>query len=119
MASWTERAFDLITEISKQIITPSTGLIALGITFNKDFLPTGSLKARPWLEWSWGAFILAIVFAVYTLMASAGVQAAAGKSATAAPPDPYSGAIRPVAILEVIAFAAGLVLTVIAGIASL
>jgi len=113
MASWTERSFDLVTEISKQLITLSTGVIALGITFSKDFVLAASQGTRHVLAWSWLAYLGAIVSAIATLMASAGVQ---GRAHTATPsPDPYARSIRFFAAVQLRLFVLGLVLTVLAG----
>jgi hypothetical protein len=38
VADWSERAFDLVTEITKQVLTLATGIIALAITFFKGLL---------------------------------------------------------------------------------
>lgn len=115
MASNTERAFDLITEISKQIVTLSTGLIALGITFNKDFLGSTPNPARAWLPWSWLALLFAVACAIWTLLGATGVQAIAG----AEDAEPYAVAIRLPAIGEIVFFGLGLLLTVITGFVAL
>jgi heme A synthase len=73
MASWTERAFDTVSEITKQVLTLATGIIALTITFSKDFA-THAAKGRHLLEWSWVMYVVSIVFGFATLMASAGLQ---------------------------------------------
>lgn len=112
MSDTPTRAFDLIGEISKQIITLSTGFIALGITFNKDFVASSSGCGKVLLVISWTVFIFAIIFSVLTLMACAGVL---GKSDAKTPPDPYSQNLRVLGGVQILLFLAGIIVTVIAG----
>lgn len=109
---WNGRVFDLITEISKQVITLSTAVITLGITFNKEFIKPEQHCAKFLLGTSWFFFIVAVFSALLTLTASAGVQ---GKTQQGTGPDPYSGNIRKIAAVQLIAFFLGLFLTLITG----
>lgn len=114
--TWTERAFDLIADITKQVIALSTGVIALGITFNKDFLGDASTTAaRSCLILSWVLLLVAVLFGILTLMATAGAQA----QASDCPPEPYAGPIRFFALLQLGTFFLGLVGTVVAGLLAL
>jgi hypothetical protein len=65
-------AVDLATEISKQLITLSTGIVALTITFAKDFLGGASRNQLRILYWSWGCYIITIVAAIWHLSAITG-----------------------------------------------
>lgn len=131
MSTWTQRAFDLVTEISKQVITLSTAVIALGITFGRDFAQSGAGSNPWWWGTSWVLFLLAIIFAIGTLMASTGTQAtmdAQGNArastgtpakASTASPSPYQGSVRLFGALQLTCFLLGLVMSVVAGIVSL
>lgn len=117
MADWTERAFDLVSDLSKQVITLSTGMIALGITFHKDFLGSGDEPATRWLlVLSWSAFILAVLAAIATLMTTTGVQS---KATEEVPPDPYASNLRTVGGAQLMLFGLGVALTVAAGVVAL
>ena len=101
--SGTETAF----ETTKQIITLSTGMIALTITFAEKFTPkAGDIVASLPLKVSWMAFGVTIAFGVWTLMAITGsVNAAMVKGDT---PDADTPNIRIPAILMVVAFVVGI-----------
>lgn len=66
---WPARAFDLVTDVSKQVITLSTGMIALGIALLDLGIDVHGV-ARWLLVLSWGGFVLAIMAAIATLLAS-------------------------------------------------
>lgn len=66
------KAFDFAQETTKQLVGLSTGLIALTITFGKDFLTEVPAPARAWAIASWAAFLAAVLFGVVTLMALSG-----------------------------------------------
>lgn len=67
-------------EIAKQIITLSTGVVTLTVTFWDKITPTvttGHARAMPdTLKLAWAIYILADIFAVWTIMAVAGTLAA-------------------------------------------
>src|SRR6478736_819264 len=87
MATWSERAFDVVTEITKQVLTLATGIIVVTITFVKDFATHASPGAKDVLAWSWGLYAASIFFGMFTLMASAGLQAR-GDDTTVGVPSP-------------------------------
>lgn len=105
-------AFDLIVEITKQVITLSTVLIALGITFIKDFAATTSECARTLLVISWIPFLLSIIFGLLTLMACVGIL---GRAETNEDIDPYRPNLRVLGGLQLLVFLSGLVITIVAG----
>jgi uncharacterized membrane protein len=114
MASWSERAFDTVTEITKQVLVLATGIIALSITFVKDFATHASSGAKDVLAWSWGVYVVSIICGFLTLMASAGVQQEAGEKSTE--PTINSGNLRLMGALQLGSFSIAIILTVIAGI---
>lgn len=67
-----QKAFDFANDLTKQLITLSTAIIALTITFTKDIIGTVSDEAKLFLMISWGIYLLSIIFGVWTLMALTG-----------------------------------------------
>jgi hypothetical protein len=103
-----EKSFDFAQDLVKQIITLSTGVIALSITFSKDFATTAPRGARTLLAVSWIGYIAAIALGIWTLMAMTGSLHDGKKSIN-------DSNIRVPAGLHFICFLAALVLTIIAG----
>ena len=102
MAQWSERAFDVVTEITKQVLTLAAGIIALTITFLKDFAPNAAPAAKHLIAWSWGVYIVSILAGFMTLMASAGLQQKAATTGTA--PDINAGNLRVLGGIQLITF---------------
>ena len=107
-------------DTTKQIITLSTGIIALTVTFAKEFKVGAGLLTVPLsLQFSWIAFFLSILFAVLTLMAVTGSLSQIDCSTDAATQrglaDCNASNIRWPAILMIFSFLVGLALTAIAG----
>lgn len=65
-------AFEFASDLAKQLITLSTGILALTITFTKELL--GSVpRGKVWaLKFCWATFIISILFGIWTLMALTG-----------------------------------------------
>ena len=64
---------DFAQDLTKQIITLSAGIIALTITFVKDFLRASPPHlAKVFMGVSWLFYILAVIFGVWTLMGLTG-----------------------------------------------
>jgi hypothetical protein len=112
MTDWTEKAFALIVEVTKQVIVLSTAVITLSITFMKDFVVTAH-AGRTLLPTSWLAFLLSIVAGLWTLLATVGAQHKAAENSCT--PDPYAKNMVGPAVVQLLAFAAGVLLTVVAG----
>ena len=113
MTDWGARAFDLVTEITKQVLTLATGIVAISITFFKDFASHSNATARALIESSWVIYALSVLFGLMTLMACAGhQQSAADQSASTTI---NAGNIRLLGGVQLVLFFAAVVLTVIAG----
>ena len=69
----TKKAFDFAADSTKQLITLSTGMIALTITFKKEII-RGDLTtgAKCVLSGAWFAYAMAIIFGLWTLLALTG-----------------------------------------------
>ena len=64
--------FDSASDLAKQLITVSTGILALSITFLKDVVKVNPEINFGALKWSWGLYIASIFFGFWTLMAITG-----------------------------------------------
>jgi len=64
--------FDSVSDLAKQLITVSTGVLRLSITFLKDIVKVNpEVNFKP-LVWSWVLYILSIIFGLWTLLAVTG-----------------------------------------------
>lgn len=101
--------FEFASELSKQIITLSTGILALTITFHKDVLEGQPRRADRLLAWAWAALLLAVLFGIWHLMALTGhLVSPEGASE-------IGSSARGPAALQVLAFATGLGLVIAYG----
>lgn len=100
-----EKAFDFASDLTKQLITLSVGVIALTVTFVKDVKGT----AHTLLVVSWAIYLVSILFGVATMMALAGNLERPGDNAK---PSIYAGNIRMLAGIQVVAFAVATGLTI-------
>lgn len=97
---------------TKQIITLSTGITALTVTFAKEFKVAGALTV-PWqLKWAWIAYGATLFFAVWSLLAITGTLAKSDANLAASPSD--KNIIIP-AVPMVLLFIAAFGLTICAG----
>ena len=103
-------SFDFAQESTKQMITLATGIIALTITFQKDFLSSGSIpaEAKFYAPLSWLFFLLSVIFGLWTLLALAGSLDPRNQGQ----PSIYGMNIIIPSILEILCFIIGLGLTV-------
>ncbi len=65
-----------IRDLVKQILTLSTGIIAITITFSKDFISIDKISANSQylISVSWILFLVSIVFGILALMAISGLN---------------------------------------------
>ncbi|MCK1741250.1 hypothetical protein IVA80_10315 [Bradyrhizobium sp. 139] len=107
--SYAELSFQFAKEIATQLITLSSALIAVSVTFLKDFR---SDNLKP-LRISWGLYIAAIVCGVWTLMTLTGTLeglSAPGKTFAA-----FADSTRVAAAAQIIFFIAGTISLVVFG----
>jgi hypothetical protein len=112
-----KKGFDFASETTKQVMGLSTGIIALTITFSKDFVHEVPPKAINFLVWAWLAYLLSIVFGIMTLMALTGTLQP--KSERGERPSLWGKNVTRPAGLQIFSFLIGLVLTICFGISSL
>lgn len=67
-----EKAFDFALTMTKQVVTLSTGILALMITFLSDIVSDVGLITRIILLLSWSLFLVSVGFGVFTMMALTG-----------------------------------------------
>ncbi len=108
-----EKSFDFAQETVKQLIALSTGVVALTVTFSEDVLGDKAAEVADTLTRSWIAFLVSIVFGVWSLMALTGSLGAKDS------PEIYGWGVRLPAILQILAFAIGMVLTIKVGASAL
>ena len=113
MKEQTKKAFDFARDTTKQLITLATGIIALEITFLKEFVKPTNTDAQIYALISWLAFLFSVVCGVWTLMALTGTLEAEDETV----PVSIRGAnVRIPSIFQILSFLAGLTMTVIFGV---
>jgi hypothetical protein len=104
----TESAFSFAQEVTKQLITLSTAIIALTITFQKDVTSEAPKSAHALLEIAWVLYIVSLAFGILTLMSLTSNLAGSSPSINATD-------TRIVSALQIIVFVAALGFTVAFG----
>lgn len=121
----TEKAFDFASDATKQLITLSTGVLALTITFAKDILSNVSGMTSVLLVVGWVLYLLSIACGIWTLLALTGNLAPMGSSSEPGNEDPQSqrasirtGNVIIPSVLQIIAFLIATASTVAFGISA-
>ncbi len=65
-------AFEFAGELSRDLITLATGILAISITFAKDLLSSPSKGLRRTMATSWVLFVVSVVAGIVTHMALTG-----------------------------------------------
>lgn len=113
MDEQTKAAFASATDTSKQLITLATGVLALEITFAKDVVLKLDATAKRLIGVSWIFLLLSVVAGVWTLLALTG---SLGQGTDLTPKAISGSNVRIPAILQILLFLGGLLLTVWFGI---
>ena len=112
-----KEAFGFAQDTTKQVISLSTGILTISITFYKSISAIPSPGIGWCLALSWVLYLFSILFGVWTLLALTGSLEPAKK---AEPQPSITGKnITLPARLQIIAFVFGIVFTVTYGITSL
>lgn len=104
----TKKSFEFAQDTTKQLITLSTGIVAITLTFFKDFAPGSSDSARYLMTIAWVFFLVSIFFGVLHLLALTGAL-------SGAPATVWNKNAVIASAFQQIAFMVGLVLAVSAG----
>ena len=67
-----EKLFDFAQDTTKQIITLSSGIVALTITFFKDFASGASEFSRHLMTVAWVGYVLSVIAGLLVLLALTG-----------------------------------------------
>jgi len=105
-----ELAFEFASDASKQLITLSTGILALSVTFIKDIVKAPT-KAVWTLKAAWVTYICSIAFGAWTSFALTGTLAAESFR----PSNIYDFNIRVPAALQVVTFLVATIFIVVYG----
>jgi hypothetical protein len=139
-----KKAFDFASDTTKQLITISTAVIALSITFSKDIIGGAENSPKSLLIWTWAVFIFSIICGVATLMTLTGTlqplsewkkrKTQTSTTSTSSPPSSMTvnhspdefenlninnGNIRLFSMLQAISFIVAIILTGVFGYKSL
>lgn len=128
-----KKAFDFAADATKQLITLSTAIIALTITFSKDIIGAANIGNSYSIFTAWILFILSIVFGILTLLALTGTLQPMSKKEATNKSDTEStetesttieisinaSNIRLLSVLQIISFIAALIFTVSFGFSSI
>jgi len=108
-------AFDLAGDLAKQLITLSTAVLALSITFTKDIVKDASQGPELVLRLSWGTYLFSIVCGIWTMMALTGTLMPMSPR-DGGPTFAFGGNVRLPAFLQIFAFLVATVLIIVYGI---
>lgn len=98
-----KKAFDFAADTTKQLITISTAVITLTVTFSKN-LYTGSIPVSLWLSWAF--YFISITAGIFTLLTLTG---ALGSSKTSNNKlTIYTAIIRVPSLIQLTTFILGL-----------
>lgn len=104
-----ESVFEMAAGSVKEVLTYSTAILVLTVTFAGEKL-VGSVQRIPRsLTLSWILYLICITAGMWTL------HALTGELARGSPPDVYAANIRIPSFINLLAFVAGIVCTVVAG----
>ena len=105
-----EKAFDFAADTSKTMIQLATGVVALGITFNKDVLNNNAPRPDRFVAFfAWGLLLMSVAFGLWTMMSLTG-SLRQNKS-----PDVYGLNICVPATLQILFFVIGLLMVIVFG----
>lgn len=108
-------AFDLAGDLAKQLITLSTAVLTLSITFTKDIVKEPSKGPLHLLKLSWLVYLLSICCGIWTMMALTGTLMPRNSPATG-PALTFGSNVRIPAGLQILAFIVATVLIIIYGV---
>ena len=121
-----KKAFDFASETTKQLITLSTAIIALTITFAKDILQSVPISAKVLLMIAWAIYLLSLLFGLLTLMALTSELEPKIKEEPPvtsppeqlSPPSIWAKSITAASVLQILTFLLATVLVVVSGVVS-
>jgi len=112
-----QKSFDFAADLVKQLITLSTAIIAITVTFAKDIFGISGNCVSEWLVASWVTFFICIFFGIWTLMALTGTLNPPNQ--TQESPTIQGANCRIPAGLQILSFLLGLAFTITYAVKSL
>jgi hypothetical protein len=109
-----EKAFEFAHETTRQLITLSTAVIALTITFATDIAGEGSANAIGFLYVAWLGYVVSILSGIIAMLGLTGNLERAQQGT----PSIYSRNIAVPSAIQVVAFVVATLLSVIYGVLS-
>jgi len=100
-----------LADLTKQLVTLSTAILTLEVTFAKAFAKEEISQARV-MTISWICFVISVAFGIWVLMALTGTQANAENLTSQSI---YNKNIRTPAKFQVLSFIIGLIFTIVVG----
>lgn len=111
-----QKAFEFASDSTKQLITLSTGIIALMISFKKDILTGISSGPRFLLMAAWFVYLLSVICGIWTLLALTGSLEPVVKNSQEVPPPTIRGKnVTFPAMIQVLTFLLATAMTVVFG----
>lgn len=107
--AYKDKAFSFLQEACKQLLTLSTAVLGVTVTFFKEFTEAPDGNVRGLIQWSWVLFVMSIVAGLICMFCLTGQLA--GEA-----PDIKAKNILITAGAQQLLFAAALVLAVLAGV---
>lgn len=77
-----EKAFDFASDLAKQLITLSTAVIGITVTFYKYVFMDVNPANKCFIIWAWIAFFVSIICGIWVLMALTGTLDQTNKTQT-------------------------------------
>ncbi len=111
-----KKAFDFASDSTKQLITLSTAILALTITFHKDVLLNAGSGSPLILTWAWIVYLISICLGIATLLALTGTLDPIKKAQNGSSTASIQGTnIRLLSAFQILSFLAGTSLVVASG----
>jgi len=101
------KAVELIADLTKQLITLSTGIVTVTLLFSKDIFGPKHIAV-----WAWGFYLLSTIFGLWALMALTGTLAPVSPDAPKDEDFPIKANIRIPSGGQIITFGIAVVFTI-------
>lgn len=106
-------------ELTKQLLTLATGVIALSITFTKDILRDAPQRVTLLIKLSWFTYLLSICFGMWAMMSLTGmIFKVSAEGVASVLQNPYGSAILP-SSLQILTFVVGTLFIILFGVKAL
>jgi hypothetical protein len=109
-----KKAFEFAQDVAKQLITLATAVIAITLTYGKDFAQHATGGTRHLVAFSWYFFLVSILFGLVTLMALTGNLESAASNNT--PPSIRTRNVTGPAAVQIFCFLSGMLLAILFGV---